>query len=258
MNLHVYNLISIFLTTKEIKGFVEVLNLKDEDAFEKTLSGFITEKIDRKYYLVGSVAAGKSATLEALRCFQTHEEWVGRVPTAMYMNDKLITPQQQKEIDDFLFPQLLSKNNKMHSVLPGIRVMDRAYFDLFAFSKNQKDVYKKARELRMRFKVFGKNFEDGHIFFLRASKSTLNERMARRGGATSKGVQTRFDAKRLVAQEEKLARVYKPEAASIFDTTDLSSGDTARRIARAILLRHYTEFSFGPRLNSILKRRGAL
>ena len=88
VNLNVYNLISIFLTTKEIKAFLEIVNEESGDAFDSALSALINKKIDRKYYLVGSIAAGKSSTLDNLRCFTTHEEFSGRVPAAMYQDDK--------------------------------------------------------------------------------------------------------------------------------------------------------------------------
>jgi SIR2-like domain len=88
-NLHVYNLISIFLTKREIRALVQMLNLDVKDAeFEHQLRHIAKVKIDRKYYLVGSVAAGKSSTLDVLRCFTTHEEWQGRVPAEMYLKDE--------------------------------------------------------------------------------------------------------------------------------------------------------------------------
>lgn len=258
VNLHVYNLISIFLTTEEIKTFIEVLNLEDGDEFEGAMSGLLSNKIDRKYYLVGSVASGKSSALEALRCFQTHEEWSGRVPAAMYLDDKSLTPNQQKEVDNFLFPQLISKNNKMVSKLPGIRIMDRAYLDLFAFSKDSGEVERKGLELRRRFQEMGKRFEDGHIFFLKASKDILDERMARRGSAKNRGKKRKFGADALIAQEAELLQVYKPDAHSVFDTTYASPGEIAKHMARAILLEPYTEFSFEQRLDEILNKGGVL
>jgi len=258
VNLNVYNLISLFMTTTEIKAFIELINIDDQDAFEKEISKLVTNKIDRKYYLVGSVASGKSSTLEALRCFQTYEEWSGRVPAAMYINDKLLTPKQQKEVDDFLFPQLISKNNKMARQHPGIRIMDRAYLDLFAFSKSRQENNRKGRELKRRFAELGKHFEDGHVFFLRASESALEERMARRGSEGRRKAQRRFDAKTLVKQERQLVSIYGPKDTSIFDTTDPPVGETARQIARKILLENYSEFAFDPRLKEILKQKGAL
>jgi hypothetical protein len=107
--------------------------------------------------LVGSIAAGKSSTLDNLRCFATHEEFSGRVPAAMYQDDKTLTAKQQKEVDDYLFPQLIEKNSNMMRMNAGIRIMNRAYLDLFAFSKgNKSEINRKAIELRKRFECWGK------------------------------------------------------------------------------------------------------
>ncbi len=257
VNLNVYNLISIFLTTREIKAFIEILNLRTGEEFETRMSTLISKKIDRKYYLAGSVAAGKSTTLEALRCFPTLEEWAGRIPPAMYLNDRKLTARQQKVVDDFIFPQLITKNNRMIRQAPGIRIMDRPFLDLFAFSKGRTEVLRKAKELDRRFSELGKRFEDGHIFLIRAAELALEERMARRG--IMKGGQKRgFDAETLVEQERQLSEIYKPDEASVFDTTDSSVGETAKQIARKILLGKYAEFQFQERLDEIIKDAGRL
>jgi hypothetical protein len=258
VNLNVYNLISIFLTTNEIKAFLEILNLPTGEEFEAVMSTLVSTKIDRKYYLVGTIAAGKTSTLEALRCFQTFEEWSGRVPRAMYLNDKKLSKQQQQVVDDFVFPQLITKTNKMARQAPGIRIMDRAFLDLFAFSKGQHEIYRKAKELRRRFAELGKHFEDGHIVLLSASCEALRTRMLRRGIDITKTNQKRFDAKTLLAQEQQLIEIYKPKETSVFDTTFLTVGETAKLIARKILLEEYSEFSFQGRLEGVINRAGRL
>src|SRR5207248_1373872 len=116
----------------------------------------------------------------------------------------------------------------------------------------------KGKELRRRFTELGKHFENGHVFFLRASESALEERMARRGSEGRRKAQRRFDAKTLIKQERQLTGIYGPKDASIFDTTDPPVGETAKQIARKILLGDYAEFAFDGRLREILKRKGAL
>jgi hypothetical protein len=259
VNLNVYNLISIFLTTSEIKAFLEIVNVENGDAFDTALSALVTKKVDRKYYLVGSIAAGKSSTLDNLRCFTTHEEFSGRVPAAMYQDDKTLTAKQQKEVDDYLFPRLIEKNSNMIRMNAGIRIMDRAYLDLFAFSKgNKSEIIRKAIELKKRFKRWGKPFEDGHVFFLRASEKSLEERMARRG--TNKRVHGKisFKTDTLLKQEAELLKVYKPPAKAVIDTSDSTVGETARNIARTILLEEYSPFNFSARLDEVIRKRGKL
>jgi hypothetical protein len=259
VNLNVYNLISIFLTTSEIKAFLEIINEDTGDSFDQALSTLVTKKVDRKYYLVGSIAAGKTSTLDNLRCFTTHEEFSGRVPAAMYQDDKTLTAKQQKEVDDYLFPRLIEKNSNMIRMNAGIRIMDRAYLDLFAFSKGDKsEVKRKAIELRRRFKRWGKPFEDGHVFFLKASERSLKERMARRG--TNKRVHGKvsFETDTLLEQEKELFKIYRPLANAVIDTSESTSSDTAKNIARTILLEEYKPFDFSARLDEVIKKRGKL
>ncbi len=259
VNLNVYNLISIFLSTNEIKAFLDVVSAETGDDFDKALSEMVPSKIDRKYYIVGSVAAGKSSALDRLRCFTTFEEFGGRVPAAMYQNDKTLTPEEQQIVDDFLFPQLLAKNKSMMRMNSGIRITDRAYLDLFAFSKGDKvEIKRKAKELKSRVKRWGKPLESGQIFFLRASKGTLEERLARRGTKKAGPGKVRFDWKTLVQQEKELLKTYGLTQAVAIDTTDLTAGETARKIARMILLEKYSPFDFGSRLNQVIKADGKL
>jgi hypothetical protein len=176
----------------------------------------------------------------------------------MYQDDKTLTREQQKEVDDYLFPQLIEKNINMIRMNAGIRIMDRAYLDLFAFSKgNRAEINRKAIELKRRFKAWGKPLEDGHVFFLKASKTALEERLARRG--TNKRVRGKvsFETETLLQQEKELLKVYSPLNA-IIDTTNSKVGDTAKDIARIILLGEYRPFDFSARLEKIIEKRGRL
>ncbi len=67
-----------------------------------------------------------------------------------------------------------------------------------------------------------------------------------------------FDAKTLLAQEQQLIEIYKPGETSVFDTTFLTVGETAKLIARKILLEGYSEFAFQYRLEGVIHRAGRL
>jgi hypothetical protein len=175
----------------------------------------------------------------------------------MYQNDKTITPEEQAVIDDYLFPQLLAKNGKMIRMYSGIRITDRAYLDLFAFSKSDAvEIKRKAIELKKRTKAWGKPLESGHIFFLRASRESLKQRLARRGTKKAGRGKVRFDSTTLVKQEKELLEIYKISLGSIIDTTNSSASETARIIARTILLEKYEAFDFTARLDEVIEKGG--
>jgi hypothetical protein len=256
---NVYNLIPIFLTTTEIKAFIEVLKQPAPEKLDDSLLSLgAGSTIQRKYYIVGSVASGKTSTIDALRCFTTFEEFRGRIPKEMYQDDNTLTPEEQKIVDDYLFPALISKNRNMVQMNSGIRIMDRAFLDLFAFSKggDKDEIKRKAIELKKRVKQHGKPLESGHIFFLRASKDAIEERLLKRGSRKDKGGKAGFEAATLAKQEQHLSKIYRLTEA--MDTSDLSPGEVARRIAREVLLGSYTEFNFAIRLDEIISDNGAL
>lgn len=258
VNLNVYNLISIFLTKAELTAGIEFLNESNAEEFGEGLLELAGRKLERKYHLVGSIAAGKSSTLEALRCFATHEEWTGRPPAAMYQDDKTLTPDQQREIDAFLFKNLRLKNRRMVKAGPGIHIMDRAYLDLFAFSKDASDIEKKAHQLQSEVIDTTRTLEPGQVVFLHASETALKERLAKRGSRKGGTGPIQFDAARLLEQQKVLEKIYTPQAGSTFDTSRPSIGETAQQIARLILLGEYTPFDFDERLNQILASKGVL
>jgi hypothetical protein len=101
---------------------------------------------------------------------------------------------------------------------PGIHIMDRAYLDLFAFSKGRSENLRKANELKRRITDPGDALEEGQIIFLDANKNSLEERLARRGKRKGKLGRIIYKADRLVTQARTLKRIYRPRSGSVFDT----------------------------------------
>jgi hypothetical protein len=256
VNLDVYNLISIFLETKQIAELIDLLNEEDMGLFEADLVKFSPHAARRKYYLVGSVVAGKSSNLEGLRCFATFEEWSGRAPEKMYQDHMTLAPPERKEIDDWLYSQLRDKNDKMRRAGVGVHVMDRCYLDLCAFSKADDETVEKLKELRARVSKHSGPLEAGQIIFLEADEQVLSDRQARRGKLRGATKEIDYDGASLVKQSSILKAVYMPEAAFIFDNSREGSEKTSRKIARQILLENYTPFDFEKRIDELLANGG--
>jgi hypothetical protein len=53
-------------------------------------------------------------------------------------------------------------------------------------------------------------------------------------------------------------KTYRPSPGDVIDTTDSTSGETARTIARRILLERYNPFDFADRLEEVIKMNGVL
>lgn len=258
VNLDVYNLISIFLETPQIAALIDLLNEEDSGLFEADLVKFSQHPARRKYYLVGSVVAGKSSNLEGLRCFSTFEEWSGRAPEKMYQDHMTLTTSERKEIDDWLYSQLRDKNDKMRRAGVGMHVMDRCFLDLCAFSKTDAENVEKLKELRARVCKHSGPLEAGQIIFLEADEHVLSDRQARRGKLRGATMVIDYDGASLVKQSASLKAVYVPEPEFTFDNSREGSDKTSRRIARQILLGDYTPFDFEKRIDELLVSGGKL
>lgn len=258
VNLDVYNLISIFLETQQIAALIDLLNEEDSGLFEADLVKFSQHPARRKYYLVGSVVAGKSSNLEGMRCFSTFEEWSGRAPEKMYQDHMTLTASERKEIDDWLYSQLRDKNDKMRRAGVGMHVMDRCFLDLCAFSKTNAENVEKLKELRARVCKHSGPLEAGQIIFLEADEHALSDRQARRGTLRGAAMVIDYDGASLVNQSAALKAVYLPEPQFTFDNSREGSDKTSRRIARQILLGDYTPFDFEKRIDELLASGGKL
>ncbi len=259
VNLEVYNLISIFLDTEGISEFLRILN-QPQDEFVSQLAhyGVTGDTLRRRYYLVGSIASGKSSNLEALRCFTTYEEWSKLPPAIMYQDFKTLTPEENAEVNAWIYGQLRDKNQKMQNSSIGISVMDRGFFDLFAFSKTDPERLQKADDLATQVvDVGGRPLTRGHVWFLEADASSYRDRLARRG-VISTFANRGYRPEQLVEQSAVLRSIYKPLDETVVNTGESPCDVTSRKIARDILLGSYAPFDFTGRLRSIRRAGGNL
>lgn len=231
-NLELYNLVTIFLTSSEVREFLALLN-RDERGFSEVLDSLGDDRRSRyHYYIVGPVAGGKSTLLEQLRCFQTYEEWTRPPPREMYLASTKINADQQEVVDQFIYSELKEKNKRMHAASVGFHFMDRAPLDLYAFSNPKIDNKGKSRKLRD-LVTRDQPLQKGEILFVEASPHSLVRRnMARGRPPEDAGKEEYFEN-----QTKDLKAVYNP---SFTISTELCSADeVARRVARHVLFDDY-------------------
>ncbi|WP_417308192.1 SIR2 family protein [Devosia sp.] len=246
-NFELFNLVTIFLTSEQIKEFLDLVQTGvQEDGNQDLLDENFKSEIRRhagpaavlsyKYYIAGPVASGKSTLLENLRCFETLEEWPERTPAELYMDHKRLEPEQRLDVDRWVYRQLKVKNKHFVRGDPGIHVMDRAPLDLFAFSIDEKENRKKAGEIKEQVENDEK-LSDGAVMLVVASPDELVERQLRRGRLpTSKGGVS-YDGESLKIQTEQLKKTY-PDAI-VYNTDSCDSGILAKRALYEILYSEY-------------------
>ena len=228
-NLELYNLITIFLTSSEIKEFLCLLSRTERDVRDFLDRQSPERRSSYHFYIVGPVAAGKSTLIEQLRCFGTFEEWTRPPPKLMYRSASSLTGAEQDEIDNFLYDELKEKNRRMDEARVGFHFMDRAPLDLYAFSKDEQENKEKTQRLKEEV-MRDKRLKDGAIIFVTAKGVNLVKRNMKRGRVP----QTSGDTDYLESQSAKLQDIYKPSFR--LDTDDLDAGEIAKRVARLALL----------------------
>ncbi|MCG7864770.1 MAG: SIR2 family protein [Candidatus Thiodiazotropha taylori] len=242
-NLELYNIITIFLTSKEINALFSVLN-KDDRSVRDILESSDPEARSRfHYYIVGPVASGKSTLLEHLRCFNTFEEWTRPPPEIMYLSSDKLDESNQRKVDDFIYSELKEKNLRMDQAGIGIHFMDRAPLDLYAFSKNDDERKQKTCDLVEKV-TRDKPLLNGSIVFLDADGSTLMKRNLRRGRLPGKAGGTDY----LRKQAEALKEIYSPTY--ILECQNKEPSQVAKEVARHALLEPYSPLD----LESILSK----
>jgi hypothetical protein len=242
-NLELFNLITIFMTSDEIREFLQMLTL-DMRSFTDIMEELEPDRrATYHYYIVGPVAAGKSTLLEHLRCFETLEEWTRPPPKEMYLASTKIGEVEQKIIDEFLSQELKEKNRRMHAAGVGFHFVDRAPLDLYAFTQTEEEIKRKSKELR---EVVTRNrqLQEGEIVFIEAQPQTLVRRNMTRGRPPEKaGKDDYFEN-----QTKKLKEIYNPDF--IISTDEHNAAETARKVARHVLLGSYVPTN----LQSIIAR----
>ena len=242
-NLELFNLITIFLKSDEIREFLQLLILD-----QRTFTDIVEDiQPDRRaayhYYIVGPVAAGKSTLIEHLRCFETLEEWTRPPPKEMYLASTMIGEPEQRTIDEFLNQELKEKNRRMHAAGVGFHFMDRAPLDLYAFTQSQEEIKRKSRELR-EFVTRNKPLQEGEIIFIEADPKTLVKRNMARGRPPEKAGQDDYFSE----QVKKLKETYLPKFS--LSTDEHNAYEAARKVARHVLLGEYAPID----LQSIIAR----
>lgn len=237
-NLELYNVITIFLTSAQIREVLHLLNLENRN-FVDTLDGLGKDKRSvYYYYLAGPVASGKSTVLEHLRCFETTEEWTRPPPPEMYLAFNQLNAKDSEKVDTFVYSELKEKNRRMYDTGVGIHFMDRAPLDLYAFSKN--DAERKAKTKKLKARVTRhKQLQAGEIVFIWAKGDTLVERNLCRGRLPKDSGTAEY----FTGQADYLKNLYEPKL--VVATDDQPSGEVAKKIARHALFGKYTPVDLG-------------
>ena len=247
-NFNVYNLITLFLGSEEIKSLGELLVMSEENFISCYHAAGAREKY--KYYFVGPVASWKTSNISQFRNLIVLDEWLdSRIDEIMKPSTDL-TSEESARVDDWIFEQVRKKNLRMQKFPFGLIAMDRAPLDAFAFTESDKW---KEKATAIRENVCGRepsarHLEDGHVILLRADPADLETRTRARGRSG--------DVAYLNRQQDDLHLVYNAEkysGVSIVNTKGQSIAEIAQRIAQIVFRAEYVEFPMHDRMLEVEK-----
>ncbi|WP_291811503.1 SIR2 family protein [Limnobacter sp.] len=238
-NFNVYNLQTLFLTGEEINSLARLISLQDQEF--TALAQEVVPHFSFRYFVVGSVAAGKSTTVNYFRSLWTQDEWTEQRAPNMEKAPDLLTEDEIIKIDNWVAEQVNQKNlNLINTASAGIHVIDRAPLDAFAFTLNKEKWSSKAKLIREAVApglATNRKLMPGHVIFLENDSEVMAERAI--------SLHKKTTATKLNDQQKALLHVYKklkPEAGvSVINAFQKSPGEVAKEVANIIFKEGYVE-----------------
>jgi len=250
-NFEVFNLITLNLTADEINALARLISASDND-----FSGFAEEHVKHqsfRFYVVGSVGAGKSTTVSHFRSMLTQDEWTEERAPGMEKPANTLTPEETAAIDAWVASQVAKKNLKLLQTSDhGIHIVDRAPLDAFAFTPQDGWSEKAERLLAAVSPGTYKKRElaAGHVIFLKGDP----EIMAQRAISLNKPQ----SSETLGNQQSELLHIYNHPSikagVTIVDTTGKTVTEVVQEVADIVFRKPYEEANLQQRLEEIEKK----
>jgi SIR2-like domain len=233
-NFKVYNLITLFLTPKEIAAALELINhecVSDGDLKDAALESDVSLKYT--YYLTGAIGVGKSTAATLLRSLTVLDEWHEERLELLGRPWDTLTAEERDKADRWITGQFKKKNDALrHQPEPVISVVDRPPLDPLAFTPSR-ERRKRASSLEEAICPSGHHIERGVVILLLGDPAELSARVS----ATGRSDYT--PAKLLRMQKDMLAIYGDFEGVEVIDTRMLSVSDVTKKVAHIIHRKQY-------------------
>ena len=228
-NFETYNLITLYMTTDDIKSLGRLLSVSANE-FERAT---IEAKLPTSYvfFISGAVGVGKTTAVERFKSLSTFDEWMTAKHELLLKSSKDLTSKERIEVDDWINKQFATKNIAITTSRNQLCVVDRSLFDPLAFTpKNERK--KRLDELRAAYDTGG--LVPGRVILLIGNAATMHVRTHAR--------QKQSTTDYLSELQETFIRLWGGRDSvqiSSVDTIDRSIGEVVRAISRVVHLDKY-------------------
>jgi hypothetical protein len=244
-NFSCYNLYTLFLDVRGIRSLAELLSMDSDDfalAYPAVHRKFV-------YYLIGSVAAGKSTATGNFRNLTTYDEWIDERKPELAVPGDTLSVQKERDVDSWVVEQFRKKNYALLNNKQGIHLIDRCPLDPLTFGKPEQRT-RKAKKLVGRITAKGKwNVVPGHIIHLDCDLMDVRIRNSLKHKKWPDA-----EHKRLF---EAIGQVYGPLQRSVICTRGRNANAVASEVARVIFLDDYNPIDIGNELTRIAEQKHA-
>jgi hypothetical protein len=227
-NFEVYNLLTMFLTTEDVQGLVELLT-EDENSFQARAAR-LGVQVKFTYYVTGGVAAGKTTAVGHFGSCYVYDEWIENSPEVVSRPFTTLSPEEKKQADNWIGRQFGLKNNALRNCSEGIHIVDRAPLDPLSFETGS--LHNRASELQLSIRPGRSKYkvEGGQVILLECPPHELRRRLISKNKFWSEDV--------IASNVASLRKLYSDETLFI-DTYATGVGVTAKNISRLIFQQPY-------------------
>lgn len=247
-NFKVYNLITLFLTSQEIKLLLRLINECDIlDGKIKDLAKLSSVPLKYTFYMTGSIGVGKSTTTSHLRNLNVLDEWLEPRPEILSIPWDKLTDKQKNTADEWIADQFQKKNDTLrHEENSVISVVDRPPLDPLVFTPtNERPT--KAKLLADRLcPDGGYGVEEGVVILLLGDPKELSARVRATG-------RQEYTAEKLKKMQSDMEDLYKSMRGTVaIDTQFMGIAELTKRVAEVIHREEYTPADLTTKLKSYI------
>lgn len=250
-NFKVYNLITIFLTSTEIRLLLKLINESEvPDGKLKDLARRSATRLKYTFYMTGSIGVGKSTTTSHLRNLNVLDEWLEPRPEVLSIPWDKLTDDQKSFADDWIAGQFEQKNDTLrHEENAVISVVDRPPLDPLVFTP------KSERSAKAKFLADRLCPDDGHgsygveegvVILLLGDPKELSARVRATG-------RQEYTAEKLKQMQIDMKELYESMPGTItIDTQFMGIAELTKRVAELIHRQEYAPANLTEKLKSYI------
>ncbi|WBI98309.1 SIR2 family protein [Pseudomonas aeruginosa] len=250
-NFKVYNLITLFLTSSEVRLLLKLIN---EDAIsDGKLSDLATRSatpLQYTFYMTGSLGVGKSTTTSHLRNLNVLDEWLEPRPEVLSIPWDKLTDEEKAFADNWIADQFTQKNDTLrHEKRAVISVVDRPPLDPLVFTPNSERSAKAeflANHICPDDGNGGYGIEKGVVILLLGDPKELSSRVRATG-------RQKYTSDKLDDMQKDMRALYEPMPGTVtIDTQFMSIAELTKRVAEVIHRQKYEPADLTKKLRSYI------